>query len=298
MSSGHDDSSSSNKHFTFTIENGAVTAYFEVENGITQQESLDNRDSFVIDGTQITHTKQTSNGPEVTIYSDPESDGSYKVISDSTDDDSVNDDRPGSGDRKGYQFTINDNNEVVEVFEIKKGVPELKPIDDDGTETYAVNENGEVVRTDDEPEIGTEITVYADADGDGTYFRVSEQWALDSPEDGPFRFEGRLVYSPTDDDDHVGVRGGEDCHGGQGADDFVIREAAHLRIGDFNSSEDNFIIFDTGLGLTSIEQLASFVTDAQHDGQDFIVYFGDDVSITLVGVQPDQISWDDVSVLS
>ncbi len=155
-----------------------------------------------------------------------------------------------------------------------------------------------IVRTDEELGIGTEITVYADADGDGTYFRVSEQWALDSPEDGPFRFEGRLVYSPTDDDDHVGVRGGEDCHGGQGADDFVIREAAHLRIGDFNSSEDNLIIFDTGLGLTSIAQLASFVTDAQHDGQDFIVYFGDDVSITLVGVQPDQISWDDVSVLS
>ncbi len=50
-------------------------------------------------------------------------------------------DRPGSGDHKGYQFTINDNNEVVEVFEIKKGVPELKPIDDDGTETYVVNED-------------------------------------------------------------------------------------------------------------------------------------------------------------
>jgi hypothetical protein len=300
MSSGHEDSSGSNKHFTFTIENGAVTAYFEVENGITQQESIDNRDSFVIDGTQITHTKQTSNGPEVTIFSDPEGDGSYTVISDSTDDDGGNDDRPGSGDHKGYQFTINDNNEVVEVFEIKDGVPELDPIDDDGTETYAVNENGEVVRTDDEPGIGTEITVYADADGDGTYFRVSEQWASNSPGSGRFKFEDRLVYSPTDGDDHVGVRGGEDCHGGQGADDFVIREAAHLRIGDFNSSEDNFIIFDTGLGLLSREHLESFVTGIRRsdDDQDFIVDFGSTASVTLVGVASDQISWDDVSVLS
>ena len=75
-----------------------MTAYFEVENGITQQESIDNRDSFVIDGTQITHTKQSSNGPEITVYSDPEGDGSYKAISDSnsTDDDGNIDDRPGS----------------------------------------------------------------------------------------------------------------------------------------------------------------------------------------------------------
>ena len=86
---------------------------------------------------------------------------------------------------------------------------------------------------------------------------------------------------------------------GHGADDFIIREAAHLRIADFNSLDDHdSLVFDTGLGLTSIAQLASFVTDLHHDGQDFIVHFGDDVSITLVGVQPDQISWDDVSVMS
>ncbi|WP_295624437.1 hypothetical protein [uncultured Nitrosomonas sp.] len=300
MSTGHDDSSNSNKHFTFTIENGAVTAYFEVENGITQQESIDNRDSFVIDGTQITHTKQSSNGPEITVYSDPEGDGSYKAISDSngTDDDGNNDDRPGSGDRKGYQFTINENNEVVEVFEIKKGVPELEPIDDDGTEVYSVTDAGDVIRADEEP-FGTEITRYSDADGDGIYHRVSEEWSPSSPGAG-FKITDRLDYSPSSGDDRIGVRGGEDCHGGQGADDFVIREAAHLRIGDFNSSEDKFIIFDTGLGLISREHLESFVTNIHRsdDDQDFIVDFGSTASVTLVGVASDQISWDDVSVLS
>ncbi|SDY41098.1 hypothetical protein [Nitrosomonas sp. Nm33] len=38
ISSGHDDlSTSSDKRFTFTIENGAVTAFLEVENGVTEQ---------------------------------------------------------------------------------------------------------------------------------------------------------------------------------------------------------------------------------------------------------------------
>lgn len=213
---------------------------------------------------------------------------------------SEHDDSPSSGSHKGFQFTINENNEVVEVFEIKDGVPKLKPIDDDGTETYAVNENGEIIRTELKPGFGSEITVYADVDGDGTYLRISEQWASDSPGAGPFKFEDKLIYSPTDGDDHIGVRGGEDSHGGQGADDFVIREAAHLRIADFSSSEDNFIIFDTGLGLISKEHLESFVTDIHrsNDDQDFIVDFGSTASVTLVGVTSDQISWDDVSVSS
>ena len=94
------------------------------------------------------------------------------------------------------------------------------------------------------------------------------------------------------------MRGGEDCRGGQGADDFVIRDITHLRIGDFHSSEHDVLVFDTGLGLASKEQLASYVTESHHDGQSFIVHFGADVSITLVGVGPGQISWDDVSISS
>ncbi len=307
MSTGNDDSSSSNKHFTFTIENGVVTAYFEVENGISQQESIDSQDFFEINGVEITHVKQTSNGAEEVVYSDPERDGSYTIISDSTntggddnssgeDNSSGNDDRPGSGDRKGYQFTINDNNEVTEVFEIKDGVPELKPIDDDGTESYAVAD-GNVIRTDIE-DFGSEITTYADADGDGTYYRIAEQWASDSPGTGPFKIEDRLVYSPSDDNDKIAVRSGEDCHGGGGKDDFVIREAGNLRIGDYSASDDDFVVFDTGLGLASKEELQGYVTDLHYEGADLVVVFGSAATITLVGVPEGQISWDDVSVLS
>ncbi|AEJ03025.1 hypothetical protein Nit79A3_3294 [Nitrosomonas sp. Is79A3] len=212
--------------------------------------------------------------------------------------DEFEDDSSGH-DHKAFKFTIVDG-KVTEVFEQDDGSWKSKSIDDDGSETYTV-EGSEVIRTEVKP-FGTETTHYADMDADGVYLRVSEQWQIspDAPPDGHhFKFEDDLSFSPSDGDDHIAVRGGEDCHGGNGADDFVIREAAHLRIADFNSLEDHdTLVFDTGLGLTSIAQLASFVTDAHHDGQDFIVHFGDDVSITLVGVQPDQISWDDVSVMS
>lgn len=210
------------------------------------------------------------------------------------------DDSPEEGSHKTFQFTIVDG-EVTQVFEIKDGVPEPKSIDDDGSETYGVDSDGVVTRTEVKP-FGTEITRYADIDGDTFYNRISELWqsADDAPGSGHFKFEDNLSYSPTDGDDHIAVRGGEDCHGGQGADDFVIREATHLRIADFSSNEDGLIIFDTGLGLVSVDQLASYVTGIRRsdDDQDFIVDFGSTASITLVGVPSDQISWDDVSVLS
>lgn len=298
MSSGdddlNDDSSSSHKQYTFTIDNGVVTAYFEVENGITERESIDSRDSFVINGNQITHTKQTSDGPEVTIFSDPDADGFYRVTSDSNDDNS----RPGDGDHKAYKFTV-ENGKVAAVFERDGSVWEQKSIDDDGTETYTVESNGDVTRAEVKP-FGTEITRYSDTDGDLIFNRVSEQWqnGPNAPANGHFVLEDNLRFSHSDDDDLIAVRSGEDCHGGGGSDDFVIREAAHLRIADFNGNEDDMLVFDTGLGLTSVQHLIGFVTDVHYEGEDLIVNFGSDVSITIVGLQPDQASWDNVSVLS
>lgn len=210
------------------------------------------------------------------------------------------DDSPEEGSHTAFKFTIA-GGEVTQVFEIKDGVSEPKSIDDDGSETYEVGSDGVVTRTEVKP-FGTEITRYADIDGDTLYNRISELWqsADDAPGSGHFKFEDELSYSPSDGDDNIAVRGGEDCHGGQGADDFVIREAAHLRIADFSSSEDGFIIFDTGLGLISVGQLESYVTALRRsdDDQDFIVDFGSTASITLVGVASDQISWNDVQVLS
>lgn len=295
-------SSGSEKQFTFTIENGEVVAYFEVENGIVEQESIDGNDLFVIEGDQITLTKQTSNGSEVTVFSDSDGDGFYTIKFDSNDDSVSNDDNMNDDslhdDHKAYKFDIVDG-EVIAVFEYDDGVFEPESIDDDGSETYAV-EGAEVVRTEQEA-FGTEITRYADEDSDGIYFRVSEQWipSPDAPAGSTMpQLTEPLRYSSTDDDDFIAVRGGDDSKGGLGADSFVIREAAHLRIADFKSSDDDFLIFDTGFGLSSKEHLVSFITDIRHDGHDLFFEFGPNVSITLVGVLPSDISWDDVSILS
>lgn len=56
--------------------------------------------------------------------------------------------------------------------------------------------------------------------------------------------------------------------------------------------------FDRVFGLTSMDYLASFVTGSHYDGESFIVDFRSDASITLGDVQPDQINWNDVSMLS
>lgn len=312
MSSGSDESfsssSSSNssssitpsdKQYTFTIVNGVVTAYFEVENGVTEKESIDDRDSFVIDGSRITHTRNSSDGTRTTVFSDPEGDGFYRILSVSNRDSSIDvqDDSSDVDNHKAYKFDIA-NGEVTAVYEREDGVFKAKPIDDAG-ESYKL-EGNDVIRTTIKP-FGTEITRFADADGDSLYFRVTEQWqvSLDAPATSTTpKITETLRYSPTSGDDFIAVRADEDCRGGQGADSFVIREAAHLRIEDFSSQEGDLLVFDTALGLTSKEHLSSFITEVSHDGQNFVVNFGPDVSITLVGVQPDQIGWDDVSVLS
>lgn len=67
----------------------------------------------------------------------------------------------------------------------------------------------------------------------------------------------------------------------------------------FNYSyQEKTMRFDTGLGLTSVDHLTSLVTGSHQNGARLIVDFWPDAFVTLENVQPDQISWNDVSVLS
>lgn len=292
MSTVNDDSSNSNKHFEFTFDdNGEVTAFYEVENDVRTQESIGTDDFFEVDGTTITQVKSSSNDPVEIVYSDPEADGTYVITSDSS---NTGGDDNSSGGGKEYKFTISDGT-VTEVFEIKDGEEKPDPISD--SESYGLD-GDDVVRTDFIEGVGSEITVYKDTDKDGIYHRFSETWSSDSPGAGPFKIEERLVYTGTDDSEKIAVRDGEDCHGGGGKDDFVLREAGNLRIADYSSSDDGLIIFDTGLGLTSKEEVQGYVTDLHYEGDDLVVVFGSAATITLVGVPSDQISWDNVDVQS
>ncbi|MCB1986374.1 MAG: hypothetical protein H6936_03470 [Burkholderiales bacterium] len=300
-----DDSSNSLKQFRFDIVNGQVVAFFEVENGITQQESIESQDSFEISGNQITHTEIKSNGIETTIFVDEDGDGFYTILSSSNSDDSNNsgngdDDSSGSsGGRKSFEFEII-NGEVVSVFEVKDG--QLKPDPIESNEVYTV-EGNDVIRTEIEA-FGTEVQRYSDSDGDGRYQRVSEQWipASDNITGPKPVIDQSLLYASTDGDDLIAVRSDDSVKGGLGSDSFVFRiekdQPNHWRIDDFHADEGDRLIFDTGLGLTSKQHLASFITELSFDGQNFFVGFTPDVSITLVGVTPALISPDNVEVLS
>lgn len=281
--------------YKFEIKDGQVNAAYELDDGVWELEPLDDDggESYAVAANgDVVRTEIEPYGTEITRYADIDGDGVYLRISEF-----LNPSGNFNRSNKAFKFEIADGR-VTAAYELDDGQWELESLDDDGGESYVVEANGDVVRTEIEP-FGTEITRYADTDGDGIYFRVSEQWVI-SPGSGAVtpKFSGELRYFPTDDDDFIAVRAGEDCRGGRGADDFVIREAAHLRIADFKSLDDDVLVFDTGLGLTSREHLASFVSGIRYDDDNFIVDFGAAVSITLIGVAPGQISWDDVSVLS
>ena len=317
-----DDSSNSLKQFRFDVVDGRVIAFFEIENGIIHQESIESQDSFEISGNQITHREVKSNGIETTIYIDENGDGLYALFSESRTDDSGgsggsddnssgsdgvdnssnnggDDNSSSSGGRKSFEFEIT-NGVVTRVFEVKDGQLRLDPIE--SNEVYTLDGN-DVIRTEKEA-FGTEIQRYSDSDGDGRYQRVSEQWIPDSGSaNGPRPvIEQPLLYFSTDDSDLIAVRSDDSVKGGLGADSFVFRlesgRTNHWRIDDFHSGDDDRLVFDTGIGLTSKDHLASFITDLSYDGQNFFVGFTPDISITLVGVAPASISWDYVDVLS
>ena len=86
--------------------------------------------------------------------------------------DDSNDDSPQSGSHKQFKFTIS-NGVVTQVLEFKDGSYQSKSIDAD--DVYTVGANG-VVEHRELKLLGTEITRYADADSDGVYNRISEQW--------------------------------------------------------------------------------------------------------------------------
>ena len=79
-----------------------------------------------------------------------------------------------------------------------------------------------------------------------------------------------------------------------------MREIGNAVVSDYQYEDNDQIIIDTGLGLTSTEQVASFVTGVDCDDltQTLSVDFGGVATLTVVGIQADQISWDIVSVSS
>jgi len=222
------------------------------------------------------------------------------LIEDSNKNDPLSDFIDGTGgsdsnnDGKTFQFEIQ-NGKVSTIIEI---------IGDNANPVFAetfkfVELVGEDVVTGKLTSFGLELTRYTPNDSDENYVRIFEQWTVFSEdvEHNP-EMQDVLSYSYADNDNLIVVRPHVNSHGGGGADNFVFREVGHLRVDDFNAADGDRITIDLASGLESKEQLASFITGITFDGGNFTVSFDETASITLVGISPGEIGWEDVSVFS
>lgn len=197
-----------------------------------------------------------------------------------------------SGTEK-YRFDIQGGS-VVQAYENEHGT--WRSESNDAGTSYQID--GTDVLKIEAKHYGQEVTRYADSDGDGLYVKLHEQWVGTVSNAETPQITTALSHVHSDGDDMIAVRGNAVAVGGAGADQFVIREGAHLEVSDFAVHHNDRIIFDTGLGLQSFEQILSFVTRTEYDGQKLVISFGEHVSLTLVGVNPADLSAGDFEVLS
>lgn len=217
--------------------------------------------------------------------------------------DGVDHEKSGDGDDDGpsdapdsYTFTIVDG-QVTGV---------TKTEDDGSVETERISPNeiytlegSDVIKTE-LKRFGQEVTRYQQT-ADGQWVEISEQWvpSTDAPPNSPVpQIAQSLRYEGSDVDDLVALATTQSARGGRGSDQFVVRKLGHLVVDDFNRSEGDKLVFDMGLGATSLEQLVAFVTALRVDGDSLVIEFGPDISITLMGVVTRGIDISDVLVLS
>ena len=211
--------------------------------------------------------EDTDSGGEDNTDTGSDNDNSPPVTSNNADDSA---DTDGSDTDIGSD--INKYNHKQTLFEIIDGLvaavfvlddDEIISVSIDADESYIIDGNDIIHNK--SMHFGSQTTRYVDSDEDGSFIRDSELWTvtLDGVEnDKPLPVITQLLnFLPTTDNDYLAVREGELTLAGSGADNFVFREAGHLRIGDFNASEGDMLIFDTALVLTSKEHLGSLITE-------------------------------------
>ena len=218
---------------------------------------------------------------------------------DDRDDDDDDDDYHHYSESKHdrYSVELDDSGNVIGFTETKRDGRIDNELDSDSTYRF---ENGQLIETELEDDGSLEVKVYADLDGDGFFSKVSEQYVPSDSSNQKFGITSQMVLVGSDSDDLIALADDTPVVGGAGQDQFVMREIGNAVVSDYQYEDNDQIIIDTGLGLTSTEQVASFVTGVDYDDltQTLSVDFGGVATLTVVGIQADQISWDIVSVLS
>lgn len=289
----------SNKGYQFDLINGQVRAVYEIENGRVQREDIDDDEQWTVDGQVVQKSEYDDGRLEVTRYADADGDGVYQQLAATVTQplagtSLVSGGAGESSAREKYWFDLV-NGQVAAAFELEHGVRQRQFLD--VSERYLLD-GTDVLKIEDE-RWGQEITRYSDVDGDGIYAKVSEQWVGRGDAAGVTPvIAAPLHYEGDGRDDYIGLTPDAASSGGAGADHFVFRQLAHVRVDDFRHGDGDKLVFDTGLGLISLAQLLGFVTAVRDDGHETVIEFGNSVSLSLVGIRADSLQAADFEILS
>lgn len=157
--------------YRFDIVNGAITAVYEIDDGVSKREYIEPNETWSIDADQIVHREYDHGVLKEKILADNNGDGIYTPVARSyvrdvdTSDSSL--DLPDLEDHL-YQFDIA-NGVLQQAYEVSDGL--VKPDYSDDNESWSIDGEN-VIKTESEYGIVSK-TVFSDTDGDGLYERVS-----------------------------------------------------------------------------------------------------------------------------
>jgi len=223
-------SNDTNKGYKFTINNGELTAVYEVKNGRSKLEKIDRHETWTVDSSNVIKTEFDHGRLETTVYSDLDGDGIFMKSSQSyAAASSVTSTMPVAGlvgaSQNGYQFDVA-NGSVTAVYEIERGYKSQERID--SNEIWSVD-GANFIKTEVERGV-TETSTYSDADGDGVFSKVSKSyvatdgstWSGSSGSDHDDIWKGKtsddLYYAGNGNDRLSGGHGNDDLYGADGDD--------------------------------------------------------------------------------
>lgn len=218
-------SNNTSKGYQFTLENGQVTSVSEIKNGRVKFEKMDADEawSYNAETGQVSKTEWDHGRMETTLYSDANGDGIFNKVGNSYGVATNGINTPATqNQQEGYKFSVI-NGAVTGVFEIEHGTTRAKSMD--YNETWTVQAN-QFIKTEMEHGV-TETTVYADANGDGVFSKISKSYDID----------GTTLTTPfTDLNGQRGSRAGDDLQGSD-FDDVYHGEAGNDHIDGLNGDD-------------------------------------------------------------
>ena len=212
-------SSKTSKGYQFTFDAaGTVTAIREIESGRVKLEKIEANETWTYDAAthSVTKTETEKGRIETTTFTDVDGNGIFSKAGTTYGTASAS----GStviqnGYQDGYQFTIDSATHTVSaVHEVKRGVARLETMDANETFSYDAT-SATVTKTEVERGL-TETVVYADANGDGIFNKVSKTYTSNSG--GTTLTWNASHYGSDSDDRYNGGKGHDYYTGGLGND--------------------------------------------------------------------------------